>query len=283
MAETQSRFMQVGENRFQVREWGSSGRSPLVLLHGLASSSHMFDLIASAFADDYHVIAFDQRGHGESSKPDGGYDFETIAGDLDRLTTVLGLGDAPLIVAGHSWGGYSALYYAATRPQRVKCLILLDGGIARLRDQFPTWAEAESGMSPPSYVNRTLDDIRRMVREDWLGPIIRPELEPLAMSIFDTSDPNDVRARLSRDHHLQIAYHLWTFDPLDYYPRVTCPVLIVKPTDAETVEGYPYLVEAQRGLANSEIVVMSNTVHDVPWHRPVALVNVMRNFLQSRC
>ncbi len=82
MPETRAGLVQIGAVRLYVREWGDPSDPPLVLLHGLASTSHMFDLIAPALAEQFHVIAPDQRGHGLSDKPSTGYDFETIAADL---------------------------------------------------------------------------------------------------------------------------------------------------------------------------------------------------------
>ncbi len=60
------------------RDWGGSGRQ-VVLLHGLASSCHIWDLVAPQLAEDFAVIAVDQRGHGLSDKPDTGYDFASVS------------------------------------------------------------------------------------------------------------------------------------------------------------------------------------------------------------
>ncbi len=85
MSDVRNRLVQAGDLHLNVFEWGSAAKPLLILLHGLASSSHMFDLIAPELALDYRIITFDQRGHGLSDKPTIGYDFETIASDLDRL------------------------------------------------------------------------------------------------------------------------------------------------------------------------------------------------------
>src|SRR4051794_32579537 len=54
--------------KLAVRDLGGRGRA-LLLVHGLASSSHIFDLVAPRLLEDFHVVAYDQRGHGESGKP----------------------------------------------------------------------------------------------------------------------------------------------------------------------------------------------------------------------
>ena len=278
MPESRSSFVSVGAIRLQVFEWGAADKPLLILLHGLASTSHMFDLLAPQLASDYHVIAYDQRGHGRSDKPDSGYDFESIAGDLDRLTAALGLGDAPFALAGHSWGASTALYYAATRPQRVHKAILLDGGLRPTSDNF---ARLED-MAPPQFHNRTLAEVKQMIRERWLGDAWRAELEPLVLTIYDLSNPNDVQPNLKLANHMQIAEALWNFRPLDYY-AVSCPILVVSAvkTGAAPDSLQTYVSLAQAKHRRLEFVQMLDTIHDIPWQRPEELAAIMRRFLSE--
>lgn len=284
MSTAQGRFVLAGGLRLHVQEWGTPDRPLLIFLHGLASTSHMFDLIAPAFAVNYHIFALDQRGHGLSDKPGTGYDFETIAADLDNFLATLGYSQTALILAGHSWGAYTALYYAATRPDHVTKAILLDGGLRDHKDRFSTWEQAEKGMAPPRHHNVDVDAIKRRIRERWLGDDFRPELEPLALSIYDLADPSDVHAHLSFDNHLQIAHHLWAFRSVDYYARVRCPVLIVnavppgQPIDPAVMK---YADEAQRLVSHAVVVWMRDTIHDIPWHRPAELSALIGDFLGS--
>lgn len=261
--------------RFHVLDWGGYSAQPLILLHGLASSGHMFDLIVPGLTKRFQVYAVDQRGHGLSDKPGSGYDFESVARDLDALFDRL-IGDVQPVLVGHSWGAYTTLYFAATRPDRLKRAVLLDGGIRRIADQYPAWREAEEGMSPPRYYNRSQEDIEHMIRHDWLGEIFRPELLPLALSIFDASNPADVHAHLSYDNHMQIAQALWAFEPEIYYRQVQCPVLIVNAVDSITAlhAMQRYSTTAMQNLRAGNLVWMHDTVHDIPWHRPDMLLNM---------
>lgn len=266
--------------RLHLADWGQHEKPPLMLLHGLASTLHMFDLLAPALAQRFHVRAFDQRGHGGSEGPDTGYDFESVASDLDAVLDHLMIERTAL--AGHSWGAYTALYYAATRPQRVARCVLIDGGVIALRERWPTWEEAETGMSPPRHERRSLDDVRRMIREDWLGAAFRPELEALALSIFDVSDPQDVQPRLKRARHMQIAHAAWQFDPVAACKKVSAPTLIVNA--ASTDADWRALQEratqkALDALAAGRAVWMEHTIHDIPWQRPRELAAIMMEFL----
>ncbi len=280
MTEPQSRFIPIGDLLLHVLDWGGAPDRILILLHGLASTVHMFDLIAADFTDRYHVYALDQRGHGLSDKPDSGYDFETVSVDLDRLLDVLNPGGLPVAVVGHSWGAYTALYYAATRS--VDRVVLLDGGVRPLTDLFPTWAEGEVGLAPPVYKDVTLRQMQSYIEHVWLKGAYRPDIGPLALSIFDTSNPTDVHARLNRPNNMQIAYALWAFRPGDYFARVSCPALVV----AAVAEGddlsllmQQRLEQARDELPKGRLVIMRDTIHDIPWHRPRELVALLREFL----
>jgi pimeloyl-ACP methyl ester carboxylesterase len=87
--------------------------------------AHVWDEFAQTFRAQYHVIALDQRGHGESQwREDGAYSIFDHFSDLACFIEGLGLKD--LIVIGHSMGGRNALFYAACSPNRVVQLILVD-------------------------------------------------------------------------------------------------------------------------------------------------------------
>ena len=80
--------------------WGSetaNDRPPFVLVHGLASNARLWDGVARHLTDLGHpVVAVDQRGHGQSSKPDDGFDMATVAHDLELLIGSLGF-DRPVV------------------------------------------------------------------------------------------------------------------------------------------------------------------------------------------
>src|SRR5688572_6567467 len=130
------------------RDWGGSG-PPLVLAHGLGSSLHMWDYAAPLLARHFHVVAYDQRGHASSSKPDRGYNLDTMVEDLRGLISGLGL-ERPVVV-GHSWGALIALAYAGEEGSRCPGVGLVDGGVIDIRG-IPglTWETMERDLNPPA-------------------------------------------------------------------------------------------------------------------------------------
>ena len=119
------RSVEVGGLRLSFLEWGMSGRPALCFLHGGSAHAHWFDRVTPAFADRFHAIALDQRGHGESdwAKPPA-YATENFAADLLGVIDALGWRRVALI--GHSMGGYNAMSFTAWHPDRVSALVIVD-------------------------------------------------------------------------------------------------------------------------------------------------------------
>ena len=100
------------------------GKQPLLLLHGLADNALVWSSFGDYLAADYHIIAPDMRGHGESSKPDSDYTFTSAIADLESLMDNLGWESAHVV--GHSWSGKLACIWATQNPQRLKSMVLID-------------------------------------------------------------------------------------------------------------------------------------------------------------
>ena len=73
-AQDANRFVTVDGLRLHYLEWGDAAKPALILIHGISRHAHTFDHIAPDFARDYHVVAYDMRGHGDSGwSPEGAY------------------------------------------------------------------------------------------------------------------------------------------------------------------------------------------------------------------
>ena len=110
---------------FFVR-WGGSG-PVAVLLHGYAENSDSWAPLAADLMKDHTVVVPDLRGVGRSSKPADGYDKKTQAKDIRAVVTSLGY-DKTFVVA-HDIGNMVAYAYAATYPDKVERLVVMDAPI----------------------------------------------------------------------------------------------------------------------------------------------------------
>jgi pimeloyl-ACP methyl ester carboxylesterase len=121
------RFLAVGGVNIHYLD-APGGSPPLVLLHGLSANAACFGgLIGAGLSPSFRVIAPDLRGRGKSDKPATGYTMADHARDVVGLLDALGL--ERVILGGHSFGGYVAIYIAAHFPERVEKLIVIDAAI----------------------------------------------------------------------------------------------------------------------------------------------------------
>ena len=98
---------------------------PVVLLHGWPQTWWEWRHIIPILAKNYTVIAPDLRGLGDSSRPIDGYDKMTVANDIWKLVSDE-LGYSSFLLVGHDWGGPTAYALAASHPQAVEKLVILD-------------------------------------------------------------------------------------------------------------------------------------------------------------
>ena len=114
--------------RLHYLEWGTEGKQPsILLLHGALQQAHTWDSVALALCEDYHVLALDARGHGDSQwAPDGDYSPDAHQRDLDGFLDALGLDQ--FVMVGHSMGGRNGYVFASRRPEKVKALTIVDTG-----------------------------------------------------------------------------------------------------------------------------------------------------------
>jgi 2-(acetamidomethylene)succinate hydrolase len=114
-------------------EWPGP-RPNLILLHPSSGYGRMWEWTANALGRHFHVYALDQRGHGDSGRPDGDYSAEEYAQDLYLFFKQVGIDKA--IVAGQSLGGRVGMVFAATHPEMTDALGLVGG--PHMSNFFPT-------------------------------------------------------------------------------------------------------------------------------------------------
>src|SRR5687767_8754430 len=110
--------------RVHYYEWPGSGPN-LIFLHPSSGYGRMWEWTTDALGDQFHVYAPDQRGHGQTDKPDGDYSAQEYAGDLLLLMDALGIDTA--VIAGQSLGGRVGQVFAAEHPERTIALGLVGG------------------------------------------------------------------------------------------------------------------------------------------------------------
>ncbi|HEX9477408.1 MAG TPA: alpha/beta hydrolase [Methylomirabilota bacterium] len=253
----------VGSVSLAVAEWPGPAKGPaIVCIHGLTANHTCWASVADVLSPAHRLIAYDLRGRGESDKPDKGYSLAVHGDDLEGLLDHFGLKKAVLI--GHSLGAHIAVRFAATRPQRVAKLVLVDGGldvrhevieslrpaINRLGVEFPS-LELFMGFvrALPMFEGRWNDYLERYFRydvEELPAGTVRAKAARLAIE--------EEIANLERER-------LWV-----YHHQVKAPTLIFRapdglltPTDClMTQEEAEAMAHA---IPRSKLVVVPGTNH----------------------
>src|SRR5436190_15482801 len=108
------RDINVNGLRLRLLDWGGEGRTPLLLLHGFTGHAHAWDTLSIALQPRFHVLALDQRGHGDSD-PAETYNAMAAFDDIGGVVSQFGIG--PMVLIGLSMGGRNAMYFASKRPE----------------------------------------------------------------------------------------------------------------------------------------------------------------------
>lgn len=274
------RWIDLPGLRLHAREWlppqADNARPSFLLYHGLSSNASTWELVASGLASrGYRVLAVNQRGHGLSGKPDSGYDFLTLTGDVRQVIDHVGLTNP--IIAGQSWGGNVALEFAARFPGLARGYVFVDGGFLSLRSKG-TWDEVSRELTPPDLRGLSLNTVREMIKTRH--PNWDPDGIALTLKNLQILPDGTVRPWLTLDRHMMILKALYDQDVVSLFAQVMEPVLICAAGDGSAMmDTKTDQVEQAAGLIpRSEVVWFEETAHDIHVDRPEDLVQSMLGF-----
>jgi len=250
----------------------------IVMVHGLASNATLWQGAASSFTSlGYRSVAVDQRGHGQSDKPDAGYDMATVADDLAHLIENLREeGVVKPVVAGQSWGGNVAIELAHRRPDLIRGVVAVDGGFLELREHFPEWEQCADVLRPPNLLGTHVDEFRRWIRDahpDWPESGVEATVNNMEVLADFT-----IRPWLTLERHLEVLRGLWEHQPTSLYPKISVPVLFV-PAEGEggvfTATKRTALERATSLLPASKVEWFSPADHDLHAQFPERFAHVV--------
>lgn len=199
-----SEYVVRNDLRLHHLDWGNETRPSIVLVHGSRLHAHVWNHFSRRFRDRYHIIAVDQRGHGDSAwGPPKDYQIEELYRDLRAVIESRGLSRYTLI--GHSLGGRVSMLYASRHQTELERLVLVD--ITPGRPTTSAEAEARpAGTSPPRDFESEAAAIAYLARAMRRAP---PHL-------VDES----VRHGMRRN---DAGRYVWKYDPVLFSHRVSLP------------------------------------------------------------
>ncbi len=234
----------------QLAVWEGEGEA-IVCVHGLTANCRCWDEMASCLTPAHSFWAMDLRGRGLSAKPSSGYSLQHHVRDIYCLLEDCGLDH--VVFMGHSLGAYISLAFAARYPERTKKVILIDGG-GQLSDE--QWDQVNIVIKP------SLDRLGQVFPsfEEYVAPLkAAPILQPWTPAIeayfrYESEEvEGGVRSRINPDHIQEESRNMRQATPVDFYPKVTCPVLILRATDGFLSPNDLVLPEAAVDKMMSEI------------------------------
>jgi pimeloyl-ACP methyl ester carboxylesterase len=280
-------FVDLNRTRLRIWEWGDLAAPPVVCVHGGWDHGRMWDGFAPRVAAlGHHVVALDQRGHGDSGRLHSGTSWLTWNLDLALLARHLG---APVGLIGHSMGGGQALSVAAAFPELVSWVVNIDG------------------LGPPPEMMRVVDHAAHAAQ--WLGDAERIWWEPQREydSIAEMAERRKaINTRLPYEWCEHLARYgsvrapggrlVWKSDQimrlgspqpfgephlLAQYGQIGCPVLVLTGSEPDQ---WSFLAPADRArrlhaIARHEHHVVEGAGHYVHIEQPVAALDHLRAFL----
>ena len=256
----------------------------ILLLHGLTSCAQTWSFVAPLLSTRFNVYAMDLRGHGDTDKPDNGYDIDTLCEDVASFIETLGLQNT--VVAGHSWGASVAARLAAYRPDLVSHLMMIDGGFMSPGRRAGMTKELWETMLAPEEIYATRATYLAAASMALGG--LTPELEEIFIASVYMNPDGSVREKLSRDNQVLILRAMWDFHPHEIYSRLSLPTMFVAARSGDP-EMQRFVERKEAGIAemlkilpHAQVQWLDNSVHDLQLQRPSELAEVMVGFLKRQ-
>jgi pimeloyl-ACP methyl ester carboxylesterase len=258
----------------------------MVLLHGGRDHARNWDWVALALREEYHIIAPDLRGHGDSEWARGGqYAMIDYVLDVAQLLEQLQL--FPITLIGHSLGGAIACQYSGVYPERVKQLVAIEGlgpppdqvrsgpAYQRMR-QWITQMRALAGRHPRRY--SSLEEAVQRMQEANKHLSAGQARHLTVHGTYRNEDgtytwkfDNYVRSQSPYEFNIEEARSMWR--------RITCPTLLLRGTESWATD--PRQDGRAGAFANARCVDIAQAGHWVHHDQLDEFLRVVRDFLKE--
>ena len=275
--------------RLHYVDWGNPGAPPMLLIHGGQDHCRNWDWVAAELRRDWHIIAPDLRGHGDSQwTTDGTYILAGYVYDLAQLAHQQRL--APVTIIGHSLGGNIALRYAGIHPENVRRLVAIEGlgpspKVIAERYRTPiaarmrSWIEEQRGLAgrlPKRYASiedafRRMHEANQHLTPEQARHLTQHGVNQNEDGTYSWKFDNYVRSWPPADMTMTELEQLWS--------DITCPTLLVY--GKESWASNPIDDGRASHFRRAEVVTFEKAGHWVHHDRLDAFLDRVRAFLRK--
>lgn len=276
----EDKFAELNGLRIHYLDWGTAGKPPMLLLHGGMQTAHSWDVTALVMKRDFHVVAMDLRGHGDSAwSDDGDYSHVTHAGDITKMVEHLGWDR--LVLMGLSLGGLAAMRYASEAAQKIDALVIVDVGPELSPSGVGRIIDFTGG---PGELDSVEDFIKRAIE---YNPRRRPEQLRYSLTHNLRRLPNgkyawkyDRRIGRARAPVPGESVPVQFDDMWERLRAIRCPTLVVRGAESDV-----FAEEVGRRMAETipdcRFLTVPDAGHTVPQDNPAAFLAEARSFLRG--
>jgi pimeloyl-ACP methyl ester carboxylesterase len=233
METPQSHFFDSQGLRLHYSDWGNPSAPPLILVHGGCDHGRTWDGVAQRLRQEFHVLAPDLRGHGDSEWAKGSsYSLSDHVYDLTQLLAAAGIRHAAFV--GHSMGGMVCMAFAGAFPERVKRLAVLDGVISTadieekpIERKFADWfADLEKVTSRTRRTFSTIEEAGARLAHRNLR-LSAGQTRHLATHGLKKNADGRLVWKFDEAVRVRAPYRLRRMDYLALWRRIACPTLLL--------------------------------------------------------
>ena len=265
----------VRNMKFHYLEWGNSNHQTILMLHGNAQQAHSWDFISLPLSEDYHVIALDQRGHGDSDwSPNQDYSTQEQVKDIEAVVKHLNLENFHLV--GHSMGGRNSYAWASQNSHKLASLTIVDTGpdtqsVGRRRmQQFKSLPDELDSFE--EFANRI---------QSYTG---RPMEQVLGSLKYNIRERSDGKWSWKYDKVMrQPDYQSQTIPSSELWEMIThinCPTLIIRGANSDVFNS-DTMDKMRNTIADCIISTVDNAGHLVQGDNPVGFLQEYQHFLNT--
>jgi pimeloyl-ACP methyl ester carboxylesterase/tetratricopeptide (TPR) repeat protein len=243
---------------------GDPAGTPVIMLHGYTDSWYSFSTVLPLIDNKYRVYVLDQRGHGDSSRPVGGYAMEQFAADVLAFMDELNLKQATLV--GHSMGSFVAQHVAAMAPERITKLVLVASATSVRNNTVLELQREINGLKDTAPVPEAF------AREFQVSTAFQPLAPEFLQGVVKESCKAPVHV------WREVMAEMLAPEADVQLKKIKTPTLILW-GDKETVFPRSEQDALVSALRNSTLKVYPNTGHALHWERPERFVQDLQAFI----